>query len=752
MGSEQESGLVAIDSISARPLISHAQKETLVRIGLRYLQEKRIPINLNTVQGIGEVVLDALGRGLAQTGKTHLEEKESVSKFVKVGFEIRERIKDTARKTVDQSQVSAVNTNYLGPLAVPRSMVKSAKRELVNFDMNPKINTCEQLIQLTNQRQIDLDTKVELVILQLPEELQINVRKRNLTTDEKAKLIRNLITAVVFRKDKNPIISIDELWEFNQSYKINRHIFFTSDDFERISEFGKYVADLFEQTKETFSSASLLSYESKDQLFRTFGANLLLLHPALEEEQIIIDPEKYDSGTSLWDSGFAVEIEGFLVPKREIIQAAIRQKEAGLSLAIEQYKITADNLLSEPTRKLLRGLESWRILAHDKVRTARRKPELATKIKSQTELIPRLREKMELIHDPDSRSVVKRKINTLQVEISQLSSRIKMYEYYTKSAGSIRKVVSRFYKQARQEPRKAKYLEVPIEIYQELLNNRIIALGATIYRLGVIFSKEKGEKREEIAQKLAEAEQKQTDLSSEREKIHADGRTKTLSDLGLNLAWVTKLYQEATLGSLPIGINKPKLRSEAERSMEMHDVFFLSKFLPGKVSQRSFSKAIDKAIPILEKSLERKKSNLDNHTAVYGTKESDPTYVNIRGEVRLAEDCIKSARIFKELIASRVLALKSSNGMSKRRYLEVLASRRLLIRQYFQVPRIAAKLNEKLQIMAILKRELMLREAMDTLKTMEDELSALETTDSPKSKHLRRMQSLGLAIPAEIKS
>src|SRR3989338_11101103 len=184
---ERAGGLV-VSSVEERALLTGKQKDVLVRFGLKYLQDRNVHINPKTVETAGEVMLDALDRGLRTQEKSFISEKESVTRFVRAGLKERDAIGREARTIIEETNSSSVYGSFLGSTALPVGLVESAKKELVNFVLNPNVDNCEQLILFAKQRQEELENLLELAILQLPQEVQANARKRELTQDEKAKL------------------------------------------------------------------------------------------------------------------------------------------------------------------------------------------------------------------------------------------------------------------------------------------------------------------------------------------------------------------------------------------------------------------------------------------------------------------------------------------------------------------------------------------------------------------------------------
>src|SRR3989344_5398327 len=155
-------GLVPVTAIEQKPLLTSSQKDTLVRSGFRYLQDNGIQANPKSVEKAGEVVLDALSRGLKSQGKTSITEKEGVTRFIKIGFEERNAIRREAKAIIDESTVSNVGLRYIGPTALPLDLIDDVRGEANNFILTPDISKSEQLVSIENQRRDELDVLYEL--------------------------------------------------------------------------------------------------------------------------------------------------------------------------------------------------------------------------------------------------------------------------------------------------------------------------------------------------------------------------------------------------------------------------------------------------------------------------------------------------------------------------------------------------------------------------------------------------------------
>ncbi len=354
-------GLVEVTSQES-PVFSDEHKNALVRQTTLYLESKRIYIDKASFDRGADVIVDALKRGLSLAGVDLAHAGRSITKYIKSGLEERDSIKtgvgEVIKKTYD------LGSGYVGELALPQELIRRAEEEADSFNLNGNVAVSERLHRLAKIRQQSLGEISDKVIGYLPEVLFANAKEKLKSNDEKSRLIKNAIVSTVFSKKINPIISIDELWSNFKSYQQNTGNYFNEQNFFDITkklnldtDQSEYLKDLFYQLRGNFESkkADTFNAGDKDKFYLKFSRELLLLHPALEEEQIILDYDKRDGFTqSVWDNGVCHEIGGFKVPSKGILIAALRQAEAAGSIA--------------KVNRIKEAIRSWSNLDVDKVK------------------------------------------------------------------------------------------------------------------------------------------------------------------------------------------------------------------------------------------------------------------------------------------------------------------------------------------------------------------------------------------------
>ncbi len=377
--------LVEVTSLES-PIFSNEQKNALVRQTTLYLQSKRIHIDKVSFDRGAEVVVDTLKRGLSLAGVDLAHAGRNITKYIKSGIAERDEIRLGAGEVVKRTYEIG-GSDYVGELALPQKLVELATEEADSFNLKGDVGVSERLHRLSVVRQRSLGEISDKVIGYLPEVLVANAKDKIKTNDEKSRLVKNAIVSTVFSKKMNPIISIDELWNNFLSYQRNVGNYFSEQNLGDITKklnLGKdqseYLKDLFNQTRGNFESkkAETFAAGDKDKFYMKFSGELLLLHPALEEEQIILDYDKQDRFTpSVWDSGVCQEINGFKVPSKGILIAALRQAEAARSVA--------------RASRLKGAVRSWGVFELDKTKFPKKFWEVQMQIDNDNKLIKSLR-------------------------------------------------------------------------------------------------------------------------------------------------------------------------------------------------------------------------------------------------------------------------------------------------------------------------------------------------------------------------
>lgn len=329
----ERTGLVSTTTIET-PIFTETHKATLVRQTSLYLQSNGIRIKKDTFDRGAQVILDALKRGLDASGEDITEAGKGIKKYIVSGLEIRSSLKKSAEKTLENASQEA-GPSKEGLFATSAQLHNEVRKEIANFALQAEIPAVDQLTALTRSRSKQLQEMNDINLRLLPEALIENARQSLASDTEKAKLMRNTIVTAMFSDKISPIISMDELWNYYSKFKTNSEAYFTRGQTEQVAQKlnlthdqTDYLCDMALQVKDIFSSKRI-NNQSKDKLHNSFNDYLLLLHPALEEEQINLDPEKQnETSASVWDDDVCEIIGGYKIPSKDVLIAAIRQATA----------------------------------------------------------------------------------------------------------------------------------------------------------------------------------------------------------------------------------------------------------------------------------------------------------------------------------------------------------------------------------------------------------------------------------------
>lgn len=338
-----EQNLVPISSFltttdsGVQPLLSTKQEKDVIAAAKMYLRKNHIGINPDVFQKTLGVMGDAARRGLAVEGKAFFTTREKIRALITNGLEIREDLRTRAEGFLALSKSEPdIYGDLIGPLALPTTLVRAAAVEVRGFVLVAEPKATEEVVNIGDQRMGRIDHIAQIALDHLPEPFTGVTLDRFPTVVEKARLIRNMVTSFVFRGNLSPQISTQDLKDFVLQSKSPK-------DMDSQTDIIAEIAGLTEQPDRAFLQAlarqasQLLTVHrtlpnddnpgSVDDFYRHFAQGLLLLHPALEEQSIVIIPKRITADVpSIWDDG--VMIEGVKVPKIELLVQALRQAEA----------------------------------------------------------------------------------------------------------------------------------------------------------------------------------------------------------------------------------------------------------------------------------------------------------------------------------------------------------------------------------------------------------------------------------------
>lgn len=353
-----ERRLIPIQEIEEASLSERQQKELYSIARITYLRGHNISMdNMGILNRAIGVLGDALRRELEAEGRESITPTERLRPLIEKGLILRDRLCQNAREVIDLSLRNETTIlEPVGPLALPELSITSAESEVRNYLLTPQLTHTQQLVDASQHRMAIIDGLTKVGLSHLPEELRGVTLDRFPNLTDRAKLVRNMIASFVFRGGLNPLITISDLKGFVQTAE-KSYLYFSDEARESLiaalnlsspAEIA-FITDLFGQTREAFSAnqhvPSAEDTEAVDRFYRGFSKDLLLLHPALEEEQIIISTGKATVDTlSVWQN--AVAAGNFRLPRPEMLAQAIRQAKA-----------RGDNIAVE---RLYKGIKAWK--------------------------------------------------------------------------------------------------------------------------------------------------------------------------------------------------------------------------------------------------------------------------------------------------------------------------------------------------------------------------------------------------------
>lgn len=331
-------GLIPL-GLDERPLLAAKQQQELLDATRLYARDHRIPLTTDTSGRVMGVLVDSLQRTIIASKHPPLTSKDRIRPLIRQGLEIREGLRSQAEESLKfTSSHQGTDQELVGPFALPSSLIQTAHMESRNFFLTPRIEATQQVVQLVSHRHPLIDKFARAAITHLPAELEgVNLEKFPDAAD-RVKLIRNMIASFVFRGNLSPLIPTSDLKDFVLASKDLVNPFNSEMQEALIVAIGTlntderpYLESLFRQTVTLFEVYQDVPDENNprafDNFYRQFARDLLLLHPALEEKQIVTVPTKVaPDSVHIWQEG--ARFGPNIIPRTEMLALAIRQAEA----------------------------------------------------------------------------------------------------------------------------------------------------------------------------------------------------------------------------------------------------------------------------------------------------------------------------------------------------------------------------------------------------------------------------------------
>lgn len=329
-----ERRLVPVKTLEEAKLSPKQEKEIL-DMSRMYLRRHKISVTESSLRQTMGVLGDALRRGLEASGQETFGSGGRLKPYIKTGLLYREQLREEIENILEITvKSSAIDQNYLGPLALPTPLIGLARTEQRNFHLVPEPKASQNLVNLGQQRLPLLDRLAGIALAHLPEGLKEVSLETFPEISDRAKIVRNMIASFIHRDSLCPLITTFDLKDFAKSGH-----YFTEERLESLSSLlgqqyqgeRPYLEALFSQTEDVFSAVQGMPLDDDsakiDYLYTQFSRSLLLLHPALEEPQIVVQPQKIELGVRhLWED--AAAFGGVKIPRPGLLVQALRQARA----------------------------------------------------------------------------------------------------------------------------------------------------------------------------------------------------------------------------------------------------------------------------------------------------------------------------------------------------------------------------------------------------------------------------------------
>lgn len=307
-----------------------------------YFKSTGIPFNHETARAVRAILgVDAVDRAMLEAGIDRMHPSLDIRPLLRRGLELRAVVRDTAAAGLEGIEAALRRDPALvvGPYAYKVDTAQAAIAQIKQFASTPNIKEAEEIAALYTQRSHALPQLAQVALGTVPHEQFPQATLENFPSPEdQAKLVRNMIAAYIFRGGLAPVITIEELRRFTEEGKDIQLLLQESDVLSSIisllpeestvpkSVYEQYLTDLAIQVAAAFLKFRAREFHSsrgvhgqavfeRDHIYGAFNDTLLLLHPALEEEPIIVNPDRAgESDYSLWGKDLSVVVNGQRIP------------------------------------------------------------------------------------------------------------------------------------------------------------------------------------------------------------------------------------------------------------------------------------------------------------------------------------------------------------------------------------------------------------------------------------------------------
>jgi hypothetical protein len=345
-GANPELGVVPITE-QLNPIFAPTEKqgEVLEQMTLSYVKNNKLPFTTEGVDVGRQIISDAVQKGMELGGLSGIDSAVNIRAVVKDGLAQREKITKESQRICREyrTEVQTAGDRFIGPYAIPSREIVRASQEVNHAVATPVLARSEGLVAKELTRKVLLPQVAHAILGGLSHEQFPDVTLDLFPdVESQAKLLRNAITSMKYRGNPLPQMQIEEVIDFSMQDKtLDPTIlaplvhYIAESSGQDPNEIADYVRDIAFQTddfikkaKDVFTAHGIAGNNdtyARDFVYKFFDKRLLLLHPALEEQELVTEYANHSKGAySMWDEKFSTVIDGYRIPQPDIINRALR--------------------------------------------------------------------------------------------------------------------------------------------------------------------------------------------------------------------------------------------------------------------------------------------------------------------------------------------------------------------------------------------------------------------------------------------
>jgi len=321
------------------------QGEILEQMTLSYVKNNKLPFTTVGLDIGRQIITDAVQKGMQAEGLPGIDPSVNIRTVVKDGLAQRTKITRESQRICRQyfSEVQTAGVKFIGPHAFPTREIIRASHEVNRAVATPVLTHSEGLVAKELTRKVLLPQMAHAILGGLPQEQFPDVTLELFPdVESQAKLLRNAVTSMNFRGNPLPQMQVEEVIDFVTQEKTLDPVILAplvhyiaessgqdpNDIAEYLRDLGLQTDEFFKKARDVFTAHGIFGSNdtyARDFVYKYFDKRLLLLHPALEEQELVTDYSNHIEGDySLWDEKFSSVIDGNRIPGPDILNRALR--------------------------------------------------------------------------------------------------------------------------------------------------------------------------------------------------------------------------------------------------------------------------------------------------------------------------------------------------------------------------------------------------------------------------------------------